>query len=452
MSKRFLSCARLFILSMFLFLPSVLHAEIFFQDGFESGNLNGWALAYDDNGCNVEKWDTNNPRIVITTDDKASGTYAAKYNDHIGDDCIYMHKGFTAVGSGRDIYYRFKIKFSSNYEWYSWSKTAEIRGTRTGARIIFSLNNDRQEDATVPIPSSRHQAIPMIGVYPHKTVYGDAWQPCNNSQGTNFCQNIDMANPFYITAGQWYTVEIYIRPDAGNGIVKLWINGKQIMEHSSLYTISDSTQTFYTVEPGGTFNQEPANGIVVESSHYFDDIIVSDTCNSCDQPSAQIINPTNSGTYTTTNTTINLSGTATDTLGTNIGITSVTWSNDRGGSGTASGTTNWSISNVPLQSGQNIITVTATDGDGKTATDVLVVTVTTSGGGDTGGNTGGSGGDSTSSGNSDLSANSTGGDTEISGGGCGFVKDSNGKGPTFAIMLIIILTGISIIRKMAKRI
>jgi hypothetical protein len=52
----------------------------------------------------------------------------------------------------------------------------------------------------------------------------------------------------------------------------------------------------------------------------------------------------------------------------------VTWSNDRGGSGTATGTTNWTISNIPLQPGVNNITVTATDAQGLSSTDNIAVT------------------------------------------------------------------------------
>jgi len=55
-------------------------------------------------------------------------------------------------------------------------------------------------------------------------------------------------------------------------------------------------------------------------------------------------------------------------------VTSVTWVNDRGGSGTASGTDNWSVGSVALQLGANQITVTATDAAGNSSTDALTVT------------------------------------------------------------------------------
>ena len=60
---------------------------------------------------------------------------------------------------------------------------------------------------------------------------------------------------------------------------------------------------------------------------------------------------------------VTLHGTASD----KVGVTAVTWSNSRGGSGTATGTTSWTASGVPLQPGWNVLTVTAVDGAGNTA-------------------------------------------------------------------------------------
>ncbi|MBI1764934.1 MAG: hypothetical protein HYR56_26285 [Acidobacteria bacterium] len=56
-------------------------------------------------------------------------------------------------------------------------------------------------------------------------------------------------------------------------------------------------------------------------------------------------------------------GTASD----NGALSAITWSNNRGGSGLATGTTAWTISALPLASGLNTITVTATDTAGNVA-------------------------------------------------------------------------------------
>src|ERR1035438_1263000 len=64
--------------------------------------------------------------------------------------------------------------------------------------------------------------------------------------------------------------------------------------------------------------------------------------------------------FTTNNPVIDLNGTATD----NIGVTLVTWSSDQGGIGIASGTNLWNINGIHVQSGANVITVTAYDAAG----------------------------------------------------------------------------------------
>ena len=89
-------------------------------------------------------------------------------------------------------------------------------------------------------------------------------------------------------------------------------------------------------------------------------------------PVVTITAPTSQPTLATSAASLNFSGTASDA----IGVTQVTWSNDRGGSGTASGTTSWSVAGVTLQSGANVLTVTARDAAGNTSTDVLTVTFT----------------------------------------------------------------------------
>lgn len=87
-------------------------------------------------------------------------------------------------------------------------------------------------------------------------------------------------------------------------------------------------------------------------------------------PSVAIASPTSSPTHVTGNTPLALGGTASD----NVGVTLVTWSNNRGGNGTASGTTSWSIGGIALLGGTNVITVTARDAAGNIATDTLTVT------------------------------------------------------------------------------
>jgi len=86
-------------------------------------------------------------------------------------------------------------------------------------------------------------------------------------------------------------------------------------------------------------------------------------------PVVTITSPTSNPTLAVTSTPLSLGGTASD----NVAVTQVTWANDRGGSGTATGTTSWTAS-VPLLAGVNVLTMTARDAAGTVATATLTVT------------------------------------------------------------------------------
>ena len=92
-------------------------------------------------------------------------------------------------------------------------------------------------------------------------------------------------------------------------------------------------------------------------------------------PTVKITLPTSSPSYSAGDSSISIGGSAAD----NAGVATVTWSNARGGSGIAVGTTSWTVEAVPLQLGVNVITVTAYDGSGKSGRDTLTVTYSTSG-------------------------------------------------------------------------
>lgn len=88
------------------------------------------------------------------------------------------------------------------------------------------------------------------------------------------------------------------------------------------------------------------------------------------QPLIKIEEPTIDGALTVSAEGIDLVGTASDAQG----LTRVFWSSDRGGSGLAQGTTNWTVIGIPLLEGTNVITVSAEDTNGNVATDTITVT------------------------------------------------------------------------------
>jgi len=71
----------------------------------------------------------------------------------------------------------------------------------------------------------------------------------------------------------------------------------------------------------------------------------------------------------TTDASVALAGTAAS----DQGIVLVGWENERGGEGTASGTSSWQTSGIALELGENVITVTAEDGLGATRTRRITV-------------------------------------------------------------------------------
>ncbi len=86
-------------------------------------------------------------------------------------------------------------------------------------------------------------------------------------------------------------------------------------------------------------------------------------------PSVTITIPTAGAAFSSTVSTIDIAGSASD----NVGVTQVSWTNDRGGSGSAAGIANWSA-RVVLQSGLNNIVVTAQDAAGNSASASIAIT------------------------------------------------------------------------------
>ena len=96
-------------------------------------------------------------------------------------------------------------------------------------------------------------------------------------------------------------------------------------------------------------------------------------------PVIAITSPTSSGSYSASSSSVNLAGTASD----DVAVTQVTWATDKGATGTATGTSNWTITGVPVLAGSTQITVTAHDAAGNASSALLAVTSSFSGLSDT---------------------------------------------------------------------
>ncbi len=127
-------------------------------------------------------------------------------------------------------------------------------------------------------------------------------------------------------------------------------------------TTSWTTAAGIPLKPG-------ANSLTVTASDGYgtyssDSIIVT-----CYAPSIAITSPTTAPSYITTYSTVRVQGTASD----DATVASVTWINDRGGSGTCSGTTSWTAASISLQMGKNVLIFTAHDSGGNTNSCTLTV-------------------------------------------------------------------------------
>ena len=99
-------------------------------------------------------------------------------------------------------------------------------------------------------------------------------------------------------------------------------------------------------------------------------VVASDQeTNDTTPPVISVTSPTSSYAIYTSASAIDLRGTASD----NVGVKSISWTNSRGGSGTALGTSAWSVSSLPVAVGYNVISLTAEDTAGNTTKRVLYV-------------------------------------------------------------------------------
>lgn len=184
--------------------------------------------------------------------------------------------------------------------------------------------------------------------------------------------------PGGVSDGSWFCVEVHIKMDTNgaNGVSEYWLNGVQ---KYSFNNVNFGTRPGWTGSiimsnqadvPSGPDMFVDVDDIRIQTTGPIGCIIVGgDTT----PPTITISAPTSNPTFDNgASATIDLGGTAAD----NTAVAAVTWVNDRGGSGTASGTSSWNIAGISLQVGINAITVTATDSNNNTGTDTISVTRT----------------------------------------------------------------------------
>jgi hypothetical protein len=247
---------------------------------------------------------------------------------------------------------------------YSYEKSGENVWGQYGSKYDISYSTDYC-DAHNDMPDASVNADKELspkaqrGGFGNTNTYMDPSTPRSPTTSYSITSGTLGSNGWYKS-----DVEVRIRASDDSGIYyikrKFGVDGSYatIYSSSSTVTVSSSgTLYFYAKDNAGNY------------PYHFNSATIN-----IDKaiPSVTITSPTSSSTYSTSSSSLNISGNASD----NVGVTQVTWSNNRSGSGTCSGTTSWSKSGITLYSGQNVITVTARDAAGNTGTDTLTVTYT----------------------------------------------------------------------------
>ncbi|HEY5807007.1 MAG TPA: DUF4082 domain-containing protein, partial [Povalibacter sp.] len=176
-----------------------------------------------------------------------------------------------------------------------------------------------------------------------------------------------LTTPVAIDAGSWYVVSYHTSAGFYTGEADYFaLNGVTMGPLSAAQDGDGGSNGLYTYSASSTFPTQ-----TYRSENYWVDVVFDNGVPAdSTPPSVAIASPTTATTLTVTSTPVTLSGTAADA----VGVTQVTWANSTGGSGTATGTTSWSTSGIALQSGSNLLTVTARDAAGNISTDTLTVT------------------------------------------------------------------------------
>jgi len=170
-------------------------------------------------------------------------------------------------------------------------------------------------------------------------------------------------NP-YQSAGS--TVDFSGTASDNQGVVSVsWVNTLSGESGTCTGTTSWAARGI-TLKPG----DNPIMITAVDAAHNSGFATITVKYKDVTAPVVHITSPTNLATFKATTDKINIAGDASD----DSGMVSVTWSNSATlANGICTGTTSWSANGISLKSGDNVITVVATDPSGNTSRAVLTV-------------------------------------------------------------------------------
>ncbi len=184
---------------------------------------------------------------------------------------------------------------------------------------------------------------------------------------------LDVGQPALISL----VTNVLIDPAGGSGL-KLSGNELLVSTFRGVYAFDVSNSRSPVLTRSYQLSQAQALSVSSESVSQTGNIFVADLDGGLvilheqdtQLPQVFITNPWSLPVFTNTNASIDVGGSSDD----NIGVTGMTWSNNRGGSGQVSSPLDdWYVSGIPLLPGTNILTMTAFDAAGNSGSDTLTV-------------------------------------------------------------------------------
>ena len=357
-----------FALILILVLPETLWAaERVFFENCEDSTYNEWFLERSIGTSSYKEKLTTS--ITRSTTDPYSGSYCMTYDPWIIGN-PHTNIGYL-VDFGNTSKFDLRNVHTSTY-YFRWKQKWETGikyGVDTKVKILYLGYSTWGGDFSVEFSKTSSSGFLMsIFANPGHYLSYNKWISASDSIDDN----------------QWHNMEYYINLGTTGATGSLFFKIDGVIVHEAT-GVTFRNQININ---GGTalrLVSIPANrsgtGCTGTARTWLDDIEIWDGMPDSEPnppqdnpPTAGITSPTSQENFTSDESAVNIAGTSSD----DHGISSISWTNNRGGQGTAyndsSDWTSWSIPNISLQEDENVITVTATDSAGQTSSDSLTVT------------------------------------------------------------------------------
>jgi hypothetical protein len=251
------------------FVSSAYADDVFFSDGFESGDLR-----HVDSQSNA-RWGSSNyndtDSVSVSTDMAHSGDYSLKFVFGPGRGDAWAEQRFWLGSRKRGLYIRFFMRLPSNFKVRNvkpsnnkfvrvWGGEYSGSPGKLGASFIKSRSS---HPANVILEGSR-------------CYFDGAWRPdydrCDYGvlyQGFHFSQS---------DLDRWLCIEFHLRNDTGDGegALEMWIDGKKVAGEEGINFRHDSANEPNLFDAGYLLGWSNS-GFDERTVIYIDDVVFSDS-------------------------------------------------------------------------------------------------------------------------------------------------------------------------------